>query len=73
MAMSFACEPLLTGLGAGGYMLVAGAFVTSTLYTTPRESLEGLALALLGVPLYLYWHWRKKALHRRARQVAPRA
>jgi len=55
------------------YMLVAGAFVTSTLYTKPRESLEGLALALLGVPLYLYWHWRKKALHRRARQVAPRA
>ncbi len=25
MLASFACEPLLTGLGAGGYMLVGGA------------------------------------------------
>jgi basic amino acid/polyamine antiporter, APA family len=37
------------------YMLVALAFVATTLYTKPRESLVGLGLALLGVPLYLYW------------------
>jgi APA family basic amino acid/polyamine antiporter len=52
------------------YMLVAGVFVLTTLYTKPRESLEGLALALLGVPLYLYWHWRKKGFNR-AQEIAP--
>jgi hypothetical protein len=51
-------------------MLVAGVFVLTTLYTKPRESLEGLGLALLGVPLYLYWHWRKKGFDR-THELAP--
>jgi basic amino acid/polyamine antiporter, APA family len=47
------------------YLVVALGFVVSTLLTRPRESLEGLALACLGVPLYLYW--RAKASGRPAR------
>src|ERR1700755_1210106 len=31
MAVAFACEPLLTGLGAGGYMLVVAPDGASTL------------------------------------------
>jgi APA family basic amino acid/polyamine antiporter len=42
------------------YMLVATGFVISTLLARPHESLEGLALAFLGVPLYLYWRYRRK-------------
>ena len=41
------------------YILVAGGFVVSTLLTKPRESLEGLGLAAIGVPLYVYWQRRK--------------
>jgi APA family basic amino acid/polyamine antiporter len=41
------------------YLLVALGFVISTLLTRPRESLLGLALAALGVPLYA--HWRRSA------------
>jgi basic amino acid/polyamine antiporter, APA family len=37
------------------FILVAGGFVASTLLTRPRESLAGLGLACLGIPLYLYW------------------
>jgi basic amino acid/polyamine antiporter, APA family len=37
------------------YLLVATGFVISTLLARPRESLAGLGLAALGVPLYLYW------------------
>jgi len=33
--------------------------VVSTLLTKPRESLEGLGLAAIGVPLYVYWQRRK--------------
>jgi len=40
------------------YMLVAFGFVLSTLLARPGESLAGLGLALLGVPLYL--HWRRQ-------------
>jgi APA family basic amino acid/polyamine antiporter len=42
------------------YMLVALSFVISTLLAKPRESLEGLALAVLGVPLYAYWRYKRK-------------
>jgi basic amino acid/polyamine antiporter, APA family len=42
------------------YMIVACAFVISTLLARPRESVAGLGLALLGVPLYL--HWRRTRL-----------
>jgi APA family basic amino acid/polyamine antiporter len=40
------------------YLIVATVFVALTLRARPLESLAGLALALLGLPLY--WHWRKK-------------
>jgi basic amino acid/polyamine antiporter, APA family len=40
------------------YMIIASGFVLSTLLARPRESLGGLGLALLGIPLYL--HWRRK-------------
>ncbi|GAC1493270.1 MAG: gamma-glutamyltransferase [Solirubrobacteraceae bacterium] len=49
MLTSFVCEPLLTGLGAGGYMLVAGAgeqptlldfFVAAPHGNAPREPLR---------------------------------
>jgi basic amino acid/polyamine antiporter, APA family len=39
------------------YLIVASGFVVSTFVTKPRESIIGLALALLGVPLY--WYWRR--------------
>ncbi|HTV96756.1 MAG TPA: amino acid permease [Steroidobacteraceae bacterium] len=41
------------------YLIVALSFVISTLIARPLESLTGLALAALGVPLYL--HWRRNA------------
>jgi APA family basic amino acid/polyamine antiporter len=36
------------------YILVAIAFVISTLLSRPRESIIGLGMACLGIPLYLY-------------------
>ena len=47
------------------YIVVAMAFVITTLFSKPRESLVGLGLAILGVPLYLYWHQRRKRGARR--------
>jgi basic amino acid/polyamine antiporter, APA family len=44
------------------YMLVAFGFVLSTLLARPGESLAGLGLALLGVPLYV--HWRRQERRR---------
>jgi APA family basic amino acid/polyamine antiporter len=46
------------------YLIVACGFVLSTLLARPRESLAGLALALLGVPLYAHWQRQER---RRAR------
>jgi APA family basic amino acid/polyamine antiporter len=40
------------------YLLVASGLVVSTLMTRPRESVIGIGMALLGIPLYVYW--RKK-------------
>jgi APA family basic amino acid/polyamine antiporter len=41
------------------FVLVAVVFVVSTLWDSPRESLMGLALILLGLPFYAYWSRRK--------------
>jgi len=49
------------------YIVVALGFVVSTLLAKPQESLVVLALASLGIPLYLYW--RRKGLMR-TREVA---
>ena len=58
MLMSFVAEPLLTGLGAGGYMLVAGGgeesalldfFVQAPTARGPGETGEGPAAALRPV------------------------
>jgi basic amino acid/polyamine antiporter, APA family len=43
----------------GIYLLIAAAFVIGTLVIRPWESLTGLALAVCGVPGYLYWQRRK--------------
>jgi len=41
------------------FILVAFAFVISTLWDSPRESLLGTGLILLGLPFYWYWkHYR---------------
>jgi APA family basic amino acid/polyamine antiporter len=37
------------------YIIVAIAFVISTLLSRPGESIIGLVMACLGIPLYLYW------------------
>jgi basic amino acid/polyamine antiporter, APA family len=47
------------------YILVAIAFVISTLLSRPSESIAGLTMACLGIPLYLY--------RRRMSAAAPRA
>jgi APA family basic amino acid/polyamine antiporter len=40
------------------FVLVAGVFIVSTLWDSPRESLMGIALILLGLPFYAYWSRR---------------
>jgi APA family basic amino acid/polyamine antiporter len=42
------------------FMAVACGLVVSTFLARPRESLAGLGLALLGVPLYLYWQRQER-------------
>lgn len=37
------------------FVLVALAFIIATLWDSPRESLMGIALIVLGLPFYLYW------------------
>jgi APA family basic amino acid/polyamine antiporter len=41
------------------YLGIATTFVISTLLARPRESAAGIGMAILGIPLYLYW--RRKA------------
>jgi APA family basic amino acid/polyamine antiporter len=54
------------------YMVFASGFVISTLIAKPLESLAGLALALLGLPLYFYWRKRQSAVARAQRLDAAR-
>ena len=51
--------PVLPGL----YLAALAALMLNTLWERPVESVSGLGLLLLGVPVYLYW---------RGRQLAPR-
>jgi APA family basic amino acid/polyamine antiporter len=37
------------------FVLVALAFIISTLYSAPMESLAGVGLIALGLPFYVYW------------------
>ena len=41
------------------YLVVACCLVVSTFVSRPRESLGGIGMALLGIPLYAFW--RRKA------------
>lgn len=41
------------------FVLVAGVLIVSTLWDSPRESLMGIALILLGLPFYAYWSRRR--------------
>ena len=43
------------------YLLVAGAWVMNTIVTSPRESLSGVLIALLGIPGYLFWTRTRRA------------
>lgn len=42
------------------YILIAAGFLVSTLRSRPRESLAGLGLACLGIPLYRYWQRHRR-------------
>lgn len=45
----------------GVYLLAATGFVISTLAARPLESLAGLGMASLGIPLYFYWRLTRPA------------
>ncbi len=45
----------------GLYLLITGVFLLSTLIARARESLAGLAFALLGIPAYFYWRQESKS------------
>ena len=44
------------------FVLVALALILSTLRDSPRESLMGIGLIVLGLPFYFYWKGRLKAV-----------
>jgi amino acid transporter len=43
------------------YIAVTAAWTANAIFTEPRESLFGLALLALGVPLFLFWKRRKQS------------
>jgi len=43
----------------GLFVLVAFALVLSTLHDSPRESVMGIGLILLGLPFYFYWKQKR--------------
>jgi APA family basic amino acid/polyamine antiporter len=44
------------------FILVAIAFIISTLRDSPRDSLLGTALILMGLPFYIYWRRRNQGI-----------
>jgi APA family basic amino acid/polyamine antiporter len=50
------------------YLIIASGFVLSTLLSRPRESIFGIGMALLGIPLYVFW--RRKAVRAAAASAA---
>jgi APA family basic amino acid/polyamine antiporter len=42
------------------FVLVACILILSTLRDSPRESLMGIGLIVLGLPFYFYWKSRKR-------------
>jgi APA family basic amino acid/polyamine antiporter len=42
------------------YVLLSGAWTVYTLVERPRESLKGIGIVLVGIPLYLYWRTHKQ-------------
>jgi len=40
------------------FLFVSGTLLVSTLLTTPRQSLTGLGVIALGLPVYWYWSRR---------------
>jgi len=43
------------------FVLSAASLVLSTLFDSPRESLLGLAIILIGLPFYFHWRKRRRA------------
>jgi basic amino acid/polyamine antiporter, APA family len=48
----------------GVFVLVAAALVLSTLFDSPRESLMGIFLIILGLPFYFYWRRMDEKTHK---------
>jgi len=44
------------------FVLVSSAFVVNTLVRSPRSSLIGLGLLLLGVPFYAFYVLRRRSV-----------
>jgi APA family basic amino acid/polyamine antiporter len=42
------------------FIVGSGAILLNTLFARPVESLAGLGITALGVPVYYYWHRRTK-------------
>ena len=40
------------------FIVVASVFIVSTLWDSPRESITGITLIVLGLPFYAYWRRR---------------
>ena len=45
------------------FMLVAGWLLVNTLWTSPIESIKGLVLIAMGLPMYLYFQWAHRDSH----------